>query len=98
MLVSIEWEIYMGFVAIFSLTSWIPQIWRIIQTKDTHSFSLITTGILIFVNGSWLAYSLSMGSPAFILQQALTCLMLAVFAVLVIKWRSPFNGGEQSEG
>ena len=95
MLVLFSWELYMSFVAIFSLSSWIPQIIRILQTKDTHSFSLVTTGILIFVNGSWLAYSLNMGSPAFILQQALTCLMLAVFAVLVVKWRTPFNDGKE---
>ena len=88
----------MSFIAIFSLSSWIPQIVRIIQTKDTHAFSLTTTAILIIVNGSWLAYSLKIGPPSFILQQALTCLMLLVFTVLVLKWRSPFNGGDSSGG
>lgn len=93
MSVLFSWETYMAIVALFSLSSWVPQIARILETRDTHSFSLTTTGILVFVNGSWLAYSFSLGSWAFILQQALTCVMLILFAFLVLKYRSPHNAG-----
>lgn len=89
MSVLLSWETYMAGIAILSLTSWLPQIGRILETKDTHSFSLITTAILIIVNGSWLAYSFTLGSWAFIFQQILTCLMLVVFAFLVVKYRTP---------
>ena len=98
MSVLLSWENYMAAIAVFSLSSWLPQIARILQTKDTHSFSLTTTAILIIVNGSWLAYSFTLGSWAFILQQALTCLMLVVFTVLVVKYRSPHNAGKGSGG
>ena len=94
----LSWETYMAGIAFLSLTSWLPQIGRILETKDTHSFSLITTAILIIVNGSWLAYSFTLGSWPFILQQALTCLMLVVFTVLVVKYRSPHNAGKGSGG
>ncbi len=89
MSVLLSWESYMALVAIFSLSSWVPQIWRILQTKDTHSFSLSTTVILVIVNVSWLAYSFQLGSWAFILQQLITCGMLAIFGILVVKYRHP---------
>ena len=91
MSVLLSWENYMAAIAIFSLLSWLPQIARIIQTKDTHSFSLTTTGILIIVNGSWLAYSFTLNSWAFMFQQVLTCVMLLFFAGLVLKYRIPPN-------
>ncbi len=91
----LSWENYMAAIAIFSLSSWLPQIARIMQTKDTHSFSLTTTAILIIVNASWLAYSFTLGSWPFIFQQVLTCIMLFIFAILVIKYRSPHNEGSR---
>ena len=97
MSVLLSWENYMALIAIFSLSSWLPQIARIMQTKDTHSFSLVTTAILIIVNGSWLAYSFTLGSWPFILQQVLTCLMLFIFAILVVRYRSPHNAGNEVE-
>ena len=85
----------MAIIAIFSLTSWVPQILRILETKDTHSFSLTTTAILVVVNSSWLGYSFHLGSWAFILQQVLTCFMLLIFGLLVVKYRA--GGGENDE-
>ena len=85
----------MAIIAIFSLTSWVPQILRILETRDTHSFSLTTTGILVIVNGSWLGYSFHLGSWPFIFQQVLTCLMLVIFGLLVVKYRA--GGGENAQ-
>mgnify|MGYP003625948901 CR=1 FL=1 len=88
----------MAGIALFSLSSWLPQIARILETRDTHSFSLTTTGILIIVNGSWLAYSFTLDSWSFMFQQVLTCVMLVVFAFLVVKYRSPHNAGNRRDG
>ena len=51
-------ESIMAFVALFSLTSWIPQIARMIERKQTDDFSLWTTLILLICNGSWLFYAI----------------------------------------
>ena len=45
-------ESIMSFIAVFSLTSWIPQIARMLERKQTDDFSLWTTLILLICNGS----------------------------------------------
>jgi len=81
-------EAYMVFVAFASLTSWLPQIHRILKTKSTDDFSLITTAILIWANGSFLAWAIYNSDKPLFVQQILTVIMLCVFTYLVIKYRT----------
>lgn len=81
-------ETYMIFVAVVALTSWLPQIHRILQTKSTDDFSLITTAILVWANSSFLAWAFYNSDTPLLIQQCLTVFMLFVFSYLVLKYRS----------
>ena len=81
-------ESIMAFVAVFSLSSWIPQIVRMIERKQTDDFSLWTTLILLICNGSWLLYAFYIDSISFLIQQTLTVVMLLWFGSLIIKYRT----------
>jgi uncharacterized protein with PQ loop repeat len=84
-------EAYMTGVAFLALFSWIPQIWRIIQTESSDDFSLWTTGILCWANGSFLWWAFKIEDTPLLIQQALTCTMLIVFTMLVLRYRSGSN-------
>lgn len=81
-------ETYMVFIAFIALTSWLPQIHRILKTKSTDDFSLITTFILVWSNGSFLAWAIHNTDKPLFIQQALNVCMLLIFTYLVIKYRS----------
>jgi uncharacterized protein with PQ loop repeat len=81
-------ETYMMFVAFVALTSWLPQIHRILQTKSTDDFSLITTAILVWANSSFLAWAFYNSDKPLLIQQSLTVFMLFVFTYLVLKYRT----------
>ena len=81
-------QIYMVFVAFASLTSWLPQIYRMVQTKSTNDFSLITTAILLWANGSFLASALFNNDLPLTIQQSLTVVMLILFTFLILKYRT----------
>lgn len=80
-------EIYMSIVAVASVASWIPQMSRILATKSTNDFSLWTTGILAWVNISFLIQALVIEDTPFIIMQSITCFMLGVFTFLVLRYR-----------
>ena len=81
-------ETYMVFIAFIALTSWLPQIHRILTTKSTDDFSLITTFILVWSNASFLAWATYNTDKPLFIQQALNVCMLLIFTYLVIKYRS----------
>ena len=81
-------ETYMTMIAFLALFSWIPQIARIIKTESSDDFSLWTTGILCWANGSFLWWSFKIQDTPLFIQQAITCAMLIIFTVLVLKYRS----------
>jgi len=81
-------ESIMAFVALFSLSSWIPQIARMLERKQTDDFSLWTTIILIICNTAWWLYSLYIESISFFIQQSLTLIMLFWFGVLIVRYRT----------
>ena len=80
-------ELFMSGVAIFSMTSWLPQIGRMIKLQSAKEFSLWTTAILLFCNTSWLVYAFYISSPSLAFQQGLTTFMLLTFTYLVLKYR-----------
>lgn len=81
-------ESIMAFVAVFSLSSWIPQIARMIERKQTDDFSLWTTIILIICNSAWWLYSIYIESISFLIQQSLTLIMLVWFGFLIVRYRT----------
>ena len=81
-------ESFMAFIAIFSLTSWIPQIARMLERKQTDDFSLWTTIILLICNGSWWFYAMYIESISFFIQQTLTLIMLVCFGLIIVKYRT----------
>jgi len=81
-------QMYMVFVAFASLTSWLPQIHKMLQTKSTNDFSLITTAILLLANGSFLAWGIFNSDLPLTLQQSLTVIMLVLFTFLILKYRT----------
>jgi uncharacterized protein with PQ loop repeat len=85
-------EKYMILVAFGSITSWIPQITRMVQTKSTDDFSLWTTGILAWVNLSFLVQAILIDDLPFMLMQGITCFMLGLFTFLVLRYRT-WNDG-----
>ena len=78
----------MVFVAFASLTSWLPQLYKIHQTKSTDDFSLITTAILVWANGSFLAWALYNADVPLAIQQSLTVFMLFLFTYMILKYRT----------
>tara|TARA_B100001778_G_scaffold333709_1_gene342929 strand:- start:1838 stop:2128 length:291 start_codon:yes stop_codon:yes gene_type:complete len=87
----INFETYMVFVAFASLASWLPQLYRINQTKSTDDFSLITTGILLWANVSFLVWGLHNFDIPLMVQQSLTVFMLFVFTYMVLKHRTTLS-------
>ena len=81
-------ESLMSFIALLSLTSWIPQIARMLERKQTDDFSLWTTLILLICNGSWWFYAIYIESTSFFIQQTLTLIMLVFFGSIIIRYRT----------
>lgn len=74
-----------GFLAgALSVSSFLPQAWKIIKSRDTHSISL--TMYLVTVAGFtlWLIYGIGLGEWPIILTNGI-CLSLTTF-ILVMKW------------
>ena len=68
--------------AICSTTSFVPQAWRIVRSRDTHSLSprmyaLTTTGFLL-----WTCYGIGLGQWPLILTNAI-CFLLAAFILVM---------------
>ena len=81
-------EALMSFVALISISSWIPQIARMLERKQTDDFSLWTTLILLFCNSAWWLYAIYIESVSFFIQQSLTLMMLLWFSLVIIRYRT----------
>ncbi len=81
-------ETLMSFVALFSISSWIPQIARMLERKQTDDFSLWTTLILLFCNSAWWLYAIYIESVSFFIQQSLTLIMLIFFSLVILRYRT----------
>lgn len=68
--------------AIASTTSFAPQAWKIIKTRDVSGLSSAMYLLTVSAFALWLAYGLLKGDWALILPNAL-CLMLALFILVM---------------
>jgi len=81
-------ESVMSFIALISIYSWIPQIARMLERKQTDDFSLWTTLILLLCNSAWWLYAVYIHSISFFIQQSVTLIMLLLFGFIILKYRT----------
>ena len=79
--------------ALFSITSFIPQIAKIAKTRDASSVSLRTYAFTVTCFILWVIYGVRLGAWPITLANAVALLMSG--AVLVMKWR--FRDGDPKE-
>lgn len=80
-----EW---MGaFASLASVTSFTPQAWRIIKTRDTRSLSAPMYALTVTGFALWVGYGVGIASWQVILTNAI-CFLLSAF-ILVMKLLSP---------
>ncbi len=70
-----------------STTSFAPQAWKIIKTRNTESISVGMYGITVVGFALWFAYGLMLGRWPLIFTNSV-CLLLSAF-ILVMKVLSP---------
>lgn len=69
------------------MTSFLPQAWKVIRTRDTKAISAAMYGITVAGFALWLAYGWLLGQWPLIVTNG-TCLLLAGF-ILAMKLASP---------
>jgi MtN3 and saliva related transmembrane protein len=76
----------MGTVAaVLTTSSWIPQAWRTIRTRDTTGLSLPTYLALLIGNMLWLAYGVAIFSWPLIVANVIGVPLLAVIVTLKLR-------------
>ncbi|UFN50420.1 SemiSWEET transporter [Roseomonas sp. OT10] len=72
-----------GAATLASVTSFVPQAWKIIRTRDTAAISAGMYAVTVLGFALWLAYGLLLGQWPLIATNGL-CLLLSAF-ILVMK-------------
>lgn len=75
-----------GIAATLTTCSFIPQVWRVLQTRHTQDISLtmyalFTTGVAL-----WLAYGILLGAWPIIIANGITLLLAGVVLLLKIRF------------
>ena len=76
-----------GLAAAASTSSFAPQAWKIIKTRETESISVGMYGITVVGFALWLAYGFMLGQWPLIFTNSV-CLLLSAF-ILLMKILSP---------
>lgn len=74
-----------GFAAAFTTCSFIPQVWRVWQTKHTKDISLLMYSFFTAGVGLWLIYGIMLGAWPVIIANSITLILAGT--VLVLKLR-----------
>lgn len=69
--------------AIASTTSFVPQAWKIISTRDVEGLSFKMYSLTVTAFLLWLVYGVGKGDWALIVPNAI-CLMLTIFILVMI--------------
>ncbi len=72
-----------GLATLCSVTSFLPQAWKVIRTRDTGAISARMYGITVTGFALWLGYGLMLGAWPLIVTNAV-CLALSAF-ILAMK-------------
>jgi MtN3 and saliva related transmembrane protein len=84
--VNIGWVDLIGVAAaLCSITSFAPQIVKIVREKDASSVSLKTYALTVTTFVLWTAYGVL--GPAWPVALANACALVMAGAVLILKWR-----------
>jgi MtN3 and saliva related transmembrane protein len=76
-----------GYIAaVFSVSAFVPQAWRVVKTRDTRSLSTPMWVVECCAFAAWVGYGLALGELPIILPNAI-CLCLSAF-ILVMKLAS----------
>lgn len=73
------------------MTSFVPQIVKLVKTRDASGVSLRTYAVTVTGFGLWIAYGLLLGSWPVAVSNSVCLLMSG--AVLALKWRYSRKGG-----
>ena len=85
---AIEISTLVGAVAsIASVSSFAPQAWKVVRTRDTSSLSATMYGLTVFGFSLWFTYGLMLGQWPLILTNGI-CFVLSGF-ILVMKLLPP---------
>jgi len=74
-----------GIAATLTTCSFIPQVWRVWQTKHTQDISLLMYTLFTAGVASWLVYGIMLGEWPIIIANGITLLLAGM--VLVLKLR-----------
>ncbi len=78
----------LGLVAATCTTiAFIPQVIKIVRTRDTRSISLPMYVLFTFGIFLWLLYGLALNDAPIIVANSLICIMAAVILVFKLKYR-----------
>ena len=83
---ALTWPDLLGIVAgTLTTTSFIPQVWRIVQTRSARDISWGMCTVFAAGTASWLAWGIAQRAMPVILANSVT-LVLAI-AIMALKWR-----------
>ncbi len=71
--------------AVLTTSSWIPQAWRTIATRDTSGLSLPTYMALFIGNSLWLAYGVAILSWPLIVANVISVPLIAVIVAMKLR-------------
>ncbi len=72
--------------AVLGTICWLPQVIKLVRTKDTKSLSL-GTNLLLFVTVSlWLIYGLMLGSLPIIIANVASVTLIGIIVIYKIKY------------
>lgn len=75
-----------GIAAVFTTCSFIPQVWRVWQTKHTKDISLLMYTLFTCGVALWLAYGILLGSWPIIMANSITLLLAGTVLLLKVRF------------
>lgn len=72
--------------AVLTTACWIPQLWRVIRTRDTRSLSLGTQLTLTLGVALWLAYGILLADFPLIIANSITLTFVGITLILKLRF------------
>lgn len=83
---SLAVEILGTTAAVITTLCWVPQVWRILKTRDSSAVSLPAYGALAVGSALWLAYGILIWSVPVIGANAVTLMLVSLIVGLKIRY------------
>ena len=89
---------YLGFAAgILTTFAFLPQAYRMIQTRQTRDISLTWVGTMTAGVFLWLCYGILKQSTAIICANAITLILLLIILAVKIRYRTHSDTGKNQQ-